>query len=209
MKRDPSKPQVLIKSEDERIVMGEVYVPYDVDTHGTFASPEVIKEAAYQFLASGNVNATDVMHDEAEDLYNAPIVESFIVRGDNDPDGFIKGAWVVAAKVYDDELWSRIKKGELNGWSLDGKGYLQSGKAKVPVIRLIEGTTEASTSEDISPHAHNIEIHFDDQVRLIPTTTKSIVSLSEDDRVPAHVHDIQTTTATEEELGHAHRFNVE
>lgn len=200
--------KVLIKSDDERFVMGEVYVPLDADTHESYAEEGEIKKAAYDFLSSGRVNQTDVMHDGETQSYYAPIVESFIVRGDNDPDGFVKGSWVVAAKVYDDELWEKIKKGEINGWSLEGVGYSVKKKTTLEQITLLKGTTEKSTHDDIPSHHHGIELVFDQDGKPVPAYTSDAIT-NDGEYVQSHTHLVHKLTATETTLDHAHRFQID
>ena len=53
---DIPQPKIVIKSEDERLVYGEVYIPLHVDTQGEAMTAEEIRKMAHDFLMSGKVN---------------------------------------------------------------------------------------------------------------------------------------------------------
>lgn len=105
-----------IKKYDKmkKIVYGEVYVPDEVDTQGDFMSKEEIEKMAHRFLME--CRQMDQEHNEIPGV--AVPVESFIAR-EGDPD-FKEGAWVLAVKVLDEELWGRIMSGEITGYSFQG-----------------------------------------------------------------------------------------
>lgn len=98
----------------KRIVYGEVLAPGVVDAQGDIVSPEEIERAAYRFLAEGGGVA---------EMHGAPgagdVVESFIAR-DGDPH-FTPGAWVLGVRLAP-EVWERVRRGELTGFSMGGRG---------------------------------------------------------------------------------------
>jgi len=199
MSNDAEQPKrkIVIKSEEERLVFGEVYVPLHVDTHGEAMTSEEIKRMAYDFLSTGKVNKVDVQHDLQ--VSGCKVVESFLARK-NDPDGFIEGAWVLGVKVIPDEIWEQVKKGELNGYSWYGTRAQIPVKAAVLMTTKMDGETEDSMEGGLLPvHRHNLSLTFDLDGRIIPTITG--VSLE-------HVHDVVKATATNEALGHSHRLVV-
>ena len=179
------------KLDDElQIVWGEVYAPGFPDSQGDFMTAPQIREMSYRFVAKGNMTAIDKMHDQVEGA--ATIVESFIAR-DNDPD-FIPGSWVLGVHVPDRETWAGIKKGDFNGFSLDGIGH------RVP--RLIElDLPDELTGEtaDAAGHHHGFIVKFDTDGNFLGGQT-----------LPArdgHVHRILRGTATETTNDHSHRFS--
>ena len=107
-----------VKKADEemRVVWGEVYIPDIPDTQDDFMTAAEVEKMAHLFLMDGlSVGAVDVQHD-GEIRKGCFVVESFIARK-NDPE-FIEGAWVVAMKICDDDLWADVKSGKLNGFSM-------------------------------------------------------------------------------------------
>ena len=101
---------------DKQLAFGVVYAPDELDTHGDFMTAVEIEKMAYDFMMTGKVNAIDTQHDLEEN--GSKVVESFIARkGDLD---FPEGSWVMGVKVFDEELWGAIKKGELTGFSMYG-----------------------------------------------------------------------------------------
>lgn len=99
---------------DER--MGEYYIEY---------SKEVIKEMAEKFIKDGNANNINLQHLDGTDVEGVNLVELFIKDEENgiSPIGFENvpnGSLFAKYKVHSNSLWSAIKKGEFNGFSLEG-----------------------------------------------------------------------------------------
>jgi len=187
--------KVVIKSEEERLVLGEVYSPMIVDTDEEVATAEEIKKMAYRFMVERSTHNVDVSHDGLPS--GCVIVESFIARK-GDPDGFIEGAWVIGAKIEPDELWAQVKKGELNGFSLKGGSNKVPAEVEVVIWKKLQGVTEKSAdSTPLPPHVHEMMVEFDENGKVVPTVTEEELG---------HEHDIRRTTATERFLDHSHRL---
>lgn len=108
-----------IKNDDRQMVYSVVYSPDEVDSQKEFAKAAEIEAAAYQFMKSRNVLNVDANHDF--DPKAAYVAESWIVKGvDSLFPNEREGAWAVGIKVEDADLWSRVKKGELEGISMAG-----------------------------------------------------------------------------------------
>jgi len=88
-------------------------------------SKATIQKAAEKFLKSQSVWSTSLNHEEipAKDTY---VFESWIVEHMEDKANKIYrlnaplGSWILKMRVEDDDTWKRIKKGELNGFSIEG-----------------------------------------------------------------------------------------
>jgi hypothetical protein len=185
---------IVIKSEAERLVYGEVYAPLQIDTDNEAMLAEDVKKMAHNFLAEGRVNKIDVNHNLQ--LSGCLVVESFLARK-SDPDGFLEGAWVLGVKVLPDDVWGLVLKGELNGFSFYGPVEKVQAQATVSVIRRIVGKTEPSADSLLPPHEHDLDIQFNAEGRVIPSLTgKSL----------GHTHPVMRTTATEESMEHSHRM---
>ena len=104
----------------KKLVYGEVYVPDEKDTDGNWMEAETIEKMAHDFMEDLRLTQIDKNHDGDTD--KGTVIESFVVRK-GDPD-FTEGAWVVGVKVLDDDTWKSIQKGEITGFSIEGKAEL-------------------------------------------------------------------------------------
>lgn len=186
--------KVVIKSEDLRLVYGEVYSPLVVDTDDDVMTAEEIRKMAHSFLAKGRTSKIDVGHSQQE--CGVVVVESFIARK-NDPDDFIDGSWVVGALILPDELWEKVKKGDLNAFSFFGTAQRTEAEVSVEVVKRIVGKTEESKDGLLPPHVHGVVVVFDDNGKLVATETEKEID---------HVHPVLKATATEKAIEHSHRL---
>ena len=181
------------KFDDEKqIVFAEVYAPNVIDSQGDFMSRDEIERMAYRFMAEGRVSKVDTNHDLNDN--GSIVVESFLAR-DGDPD-FITGSWVVGVHIPDAGLWSDVKKGELNGFSMYGGGTRRDRivEVEIPDDGILKGDTTGGDS-----HEHEWTIRFDEHGNFRGGTTLPDES--------GHVHKIEKGTATEFADGHNHRFS--
>jgi len=113
--------EIAIKSADfaKGLVFGIVYEPDVLDTHGDWTSKDEIEKAAHEFLPRAALNKD---HETDLDSNKVKVVESYIKLCDCPINGtpVKKGAWILVAKVEDEELKASIVKGERTGFSLEG-----------------------------------------------------------------------------------------
>ncbi len=102
----------------ERFVMGIVYEPDTKDSEGDWATAEEIRQAAYTFMESGQIYK--INHDKGASIH---VLESFIAPVDYEVEGeqVKKGSWLLGSRVLDDDIWEKIEKGELTGYSMAGE----------------------------------------------------------------------------------------
>lgn len=121
--------QILLEKEDKHIIVGCALVPdkpiYRRDGDEEFYikfSTETIEKLAHQYLANDRVYSFSTDHkDVADDVY---IIETWLKTSENDKSKDYDldvpiGSWMVMAKVENDEIWNRIKEGELQGFSIE------------------------------------------------------------------------------------------
>jgi hypothetical protein len=132
IRNDMSK-QKFQTDDEKRMVVGPAMIPdlkiFRKDMLGNpyyvFFSAETIKMIAEKYMRNKYIDNNDTNHDgkAAEDVY---VVESWIVE---DPQydksknyGFSvpAGTWMVSMKVRNDEVWKKVKNGELRGFSVSG-----------------------------------------------------------------------------------------
>jgi hypothetical protein len=186
--------KLLIKQEYERVVFGEVYIPGQEDAHGDIMTAEEIKKACYDFMKNQRTHNIDFMHNNQHT--GEYLVENFIAR-ENDPDGFIVGAWVAATKIESEEIWNKILKGDINCYSLQGITNLDKKIDTVDRIVESEGDTQENLDELVPPHTHPFHIKFNDDNKVVATQTGEALG---------HSHRIISASTTEDNFGHSHRY---
>ncbi|TSI19892.1 hypothetical protein FOT98_08845 [Bacillus sp. HY001] len=128
---------ILTKTEDEqKLVYGVVYEPGVADAHNDYMTAAEIEKAAHEFMKeSQNI---DTQHDFTAGA--GEIVESYIAPADFEINGTTiqKGSWVIATKATD-EVWEKIQKGEITGYSMAGTAETEEteevSKTEVGVIK--------------------------------------------------------------------------
>lgn len=103
------------KDSEKKIVYGAVLVPYEMDLQGDIETPDSIEQAAHKFLSG--FQTIGEMHDKFKGI--GDLKESYIAPVDFMMNGvhIKKGSWIIATKATD-EVWEKIKSGELTGYSI-------------------------------------------------------------------------------------------
>ena len=179
------------KSEDQQIVYGEVYAPDRPDAQGEFMTRDEIRKMAHEFIRSGRMGSIDLMHDNRV-IKGASVVESFVADEGNTT--FLPGSWVVGVHIPDSGLWSRIKKGEINGFSMEALVSRHQREVDIEIPPVVTGVT--SKSDD--GHEHRYYVTYDEKGNFRGGVT---------DMVNGHRHDIVAGTHTQKADGHSHRFS--
>lgn len=101
--------------DSKHLVFGIVMEPDEVDTQGDITSADEIEKAAHRFMERSRV-----MGEGHKKAAKAMPVESYIAPQDFELGGqTVKaGSWVMASKVFDDDLWEAIKAGDFTGFSI-------------------------------------------------------------------------------------------
>ena len=176
----------------DRVVGGEVIVPGTANVFGDFWTSRDVVCAAYKFMIDGFL--IDLEHDNVSLGSKAYVVESFIAR-EGDPT-FIPGSWVIYMYINDDDLWSKVLSGEINGFSYEAEVYMQKATLSVDLPDTVQGVTEPSTEDG---HVHEFTIFLGDDLRPVSGGTTE---------VDGHSHTISTHTITDQSEGHVHRYNI-
>ena len=112
---------------EQRVVRGVVLEPCsptfcEPDAQGDIIEAEEIESASHGFMAGllRGENAIDIDHERVAD---AVVVESFLAPVEFEEGGqtIRKGSWVLAVKVFDDELWESVKDGSRTAFSIGGR----------------------------------------------------------------------------------------
>jgi hypothetical protein len=119
--------------EEQRVLVGPALIPnkriprYDKEKNEeylVFFSKETIQQAQELFMNGLKGNNSTVEHDKQ--IEGVSVIETWIKEDKSDKSnlyGFSEmpiGSWFIKAKVYNDEVWEQVRKGELRGFSIEG-----------------------------------------------------------------------------------------
>lgn len=181
---------MVVKSEMQQIVYGEVYAPNRPDAQGEYMTRAEIRKMAHEFIRSGKMGQIDVLHGNKV-LKGSSVVESFV--SDDEDRRFIPGSWVVGVHVPDAGLWQRIVKGDINGFSMEAMVTRHEQIVDMDIPPVVTGMTCKSDG-----HEHKYFVSYDDAGNFKGGVT---------DSVNGHFHTIVAGTHTQPAAGHTHRFS--
>ena len=118
--------------EEKRELISPALIPnkqiyrYDANTDSeyyVYFSKDTVKKAAYSYLKHNNHHKATYQHEQR--VAGVLTVESWIKEGEQDKSklyGFdlANGTWFVKMKIENEDLWQRIKAGEIKGLSIEG-----------------------------------------------------------------------------------------
>jgi hypothetical protein len=116
---------------EKRILMGAALIPnkqiyrkFGKDEFYVFFSKETVKKASELFLKNGNQSNATLQHNSKID--GMTVVESWIID-DTEFDKSKKygfslpvGTWMISMKVDNEDVWQKVKAGEIKGFSIEG-----------------------------------------------------------------------------------------
>jgi hypothetical protein len=136
--------------DEQRIVFGAAMIPDQLilrkdEKTGlpfkVFYTAKTIQTIAEKFFANGYQNNFNLMHDPNQRMEGVIFFQSVIKDSSKGIEGvkdeLPNGTWYLGAKVNNDEVWQRIKAGEIKGFSIEG--YF----TKVPVTEPMYTAEEA------------------------------------------------------------------
>lgn len=140
---------------EKRILMGPALIPNkkilrrdDEGEYHIYFSEDTVRKASELFLSKGNQNNATLEHEVK--LEGMSIVESWLIE-DKDKDKSKKykfdlpiGTWMVSMKVYNDDVWAKVKAGEVYGFSIEG---FFADTAERPKEQIEEQANEELLSE--------------------------------------------------------------
>ncbi len=137
--------------EEKRMLVSPALIPnkqifrHDPNTDSdyyVYFSKETVRKASELYLKHNNHHKATYQHQDR--VSGVLTVESWIKEGDMDKSKLYgydlpNGTWFVKMKIENDELWNKIKDGELKGLSIEG--YFTDKMEKM--------SEKAPTNEDI------------------------------------------------------------
>jgi len=118
--------------EEKRMLISPALIPnkqifrHDPNTDSdyyVYFSKETVRKASELYLKHNNHHKATYQHQDR--VSGVLTVESWIKEGDQDKSKLYgydlpNGTWFVKMKIENDELWNKIKEGELKGLSIEG-----------------------------------------------------------------------------------------
>lgn len=119
-------------NEEKRELISPALIPnkqifrYDPNTDSNYYvyfSKDTVKQASYLYLKHNNHHKATYQHEDR--VSGVLTVESWIKEGEQDKSNLYGfdlpvGTWFVKMKIENDDLWAKIKEGELKGLSIEG-----------------------------------------------------------------------------------------
>jgi len=129
-----NKHEVELKEVDneKRILMGAALIPNkqiyrrvkDKEFY-IFFSEDTVRKASELFLMRSNQNNATIEH-EKKMLEGMSVIESWIIEDEKKDKSNLygfnlpKGTCMISMKVNNDEIWNKVKAGEVKGFSIEG-----------------------------------------------------------------------------------------
>jgi len=170
--------------EEKRMLVSPALIPnkqifrYDPNTDSeyyVYFSPDTVRKASELYLKHNNHHKATYEHKDR--VSGVLTVESWIKEGDSDKSkmyGFDlpNGTWFVKMRIENDDLWNKIKDGELKGLSIEGyfTNKFESMQKKEPT------TEEVKTALKELLSVQKVELGaIDDLNSLVKEFTSKIV----------------------------------
>ncbi len=135
-----------IYRNDEKL--GEYYVVF---------SKTAIQSIVEKFSAKGFLQNFNLFHDAKKKVDDVTVFNSFIVDsaiGITAPASFEDlpdGSWFISAKVNNEDVWNRVKSGEVKGFSVEGIfTYLPVAKVKMTAEQLAQKINSLLSQTEIT-----------------------------------------------------------
>ena len=143
---------------EKRLLLGAALIPNkkiyrNIDGNEFYItfSEETIEKLAHNFLKQQNNNNSSLEHETK--LSGMSVTESWIVEDPNKDKSnlygktYERGTWVAMMKVDNDDVWQKVKSGEVKGFSIDALLSLQEINLKTEIE--MNEDTKKSIVEDV------------------------------------------------------------
>ena len=147
--------------EEKRIVTGACMIPNQeilrLDAEGkpyfVFFTEDTVAKAQEVFAKYGKTKTTNFEHEDST-LEGATVIESWIVKDPKNDKSNALGfdvpvnTWMISYKVDNDELWKKVKNGEVNGFSIEG--VFSKNIVKMSEEKTLEAIEEIVNNKDLT-----------------------------------------------------------
>ena len=119
--------------EDKRMLISPALIPdkniyrFDAEENAdyfVYFSKATVKKAAYLYLKNNNHHKATYQHEER--VAGVLTVESWIIEESKKDKSALyvynlpKGTWMVKMSILNDDLWAKVKSGDIKGLSIEG-----------------------------------------------------------------------------------------
>jgi hypothetical protein len=191
-----SKHEIVLKEIDaeKKILMGPALIPdkqiyrrndKTKDEYYIYFSKATIRKASELFLMNANQNNSTLEH--SQKLKGMSVVESWIIEGENDKSknyGFDlpQGTWMISMKVNNDEIWNKVKLGEVKGFSIEGyfadRYEMNSKNIDMKENAMIEKIKSLIEKSELKTNKVNLSLA--DDLKKASVQYKELVSLMQE-----------------------------
>ena len=179
--------------EEKRMLVSPALIPnkqifrHDPNTDSdyyVYFSPETVRQASELYLKNNNHHKATEEHSER--VSGVLTVESWIIE-DSKTDkstlyGFSlpKGTWMVKMKIENDDLWQKIKSGELKGLSIEGyftNKFEQMQKKEPTTEQILSALNELVREGKVTTmsKAKRLELGLADDVEKLTQQAKDLI----------------------------------
>jgi hypothetical protein len=175
--------------KEKRMLVSPALIPnkqifrYDPNTDSNYYvyfSKETVRQASELYLKHNNHHKATYQHEDR--VSGVLTVESWIKEGDQDKSklyGFDlpDGTWFVKMKIENDEMWNKIKDGELKGLSIEGyfinkmekmgKQQFSNEEIREAIKELLSGQkVELALLDDIKSTGEKLDKMFNAAIKV-------------------------------------------
>ena len=148
-----------------------------------YFSPDTVRKASELYLKHNNHHKATYQHQDR--VSGVLTVESWIKEGDMDKSKLYgydlpNGTWFVKMKIENDELWNKIKEGELKGLSIEGyftNKFEEMNKKQPTTEQILSAFNELVREGKITTmsKANRIELGLTDDVEKLIQQAKDLI----------------------------------
>ena len=175
--------------EEKRMLVSPALIPnkqifrYDPNTDSeyyVYFSPETVRKASELYLKHNNHHKATYEHKDR--VSGVLTVESWIKEGDSDKSKMYgydlpNGTWFVKMKIENEDLWNKIKEGELKGLSIEGyftNKFEEMQKQKPTPEQILSALNEIIKEAKTELKAERVELGLADDLKKLNTEADKI-----------------------------------
>jgi len=182
--------------EEKRMLVSPALIPnkqifrHDPNTDSdyyVFFSKDTVRKASELYLKHNNHHKATYQHQDR--VSGVLTVESWIKEGDQDKSKLYgydlpNGTWFVKMKIENDELWNKIKEGELKGLSIEGyftNKFEQMNKKQPTTEQILSALNKLIRENKTELKTEKVELGLADDLKKLNTEADKIaVSVNKD-----------------------------
>ena len=181
--------------EEKRMLVSPALIPnkqifrHDPNTDSdyyVYFSKDTVRKASELYLKHNNHHKATYQHQDR--VSGVLTVESWIKEGDNDKSKLYgydlpNGTWFVKMKIENDELWNKIKDGELKGLSIEGyftNKFEEMNKKQPTTEQILSALNKLIRENKTELKTEKVELGIADDLKNIVSDAKRIIGLQED-----------------------------